>query len=220
MPLSTSTGTILLVIFCAAVSFLLGSLPFGVWIGLAWKGVDIRTLGSKNIGATNVYRVLGPAPAAVVFVLDALKGALGIVLFGELFHLPISFRILIGVSAILGHTFSPLLRFKGGKGVATSLGVLLALNWIAALIGLAAWLIVLAISRYVSLASLVAAYTLPCYAWQMPAGPERLWMLGLGIGLAILVTVKHRGNIQRLLHGTESKIGQRVGVPSESEEVR
>ncbi len=79
------------------VSYLLGSLPFGVWIGLAWKGVDIRTLGSKNIGATNVLRVLGPAPAAVVFLLDTLKGVLGIVLFGRCFgHLPIAFRILIG----------------------------------------------------------------------------------------------------------------------------
>ncbi len=208
------------------VSYLLGSLPFGLWIGLAWKGVDIRTLGSKNIGATNVLRVLGWPPATVVFLLDTLKGMLGIVVFSELFRymfaasMPIYYRVPLGICAILGHSFSPFLRFKGGKGVATSLGVLLALNPIAALIGLFTWGAVLLITRYVSLASLVAAYTLPCYAWQMPAGMEREWMLCLGIGLALLVTVKHRGNIQRLLHGAEPRIGQRVSVPSESAEVR
>ncbi len=210
---------------CAVVSYLLGSLPFGVWIGLAWKGVDIRTLGSKNIGATNVFRVLGPAPAVVVLLLDALKGALGIVLFSACFQslypadMHIVFRVLIGVSAIFGHTFSPFLRFKGGKGVATSLGALLALNWMGALIAVVAWAAVLAIFRYVSLASLVGAYTLPFSAWRIADIHERQWMLWLGIALAILVTVKHRGNMQRLLHGTESRIGQRVDIPAESAEV-
>lgn len=227
----SSAGTLLFIFLCAVLSYLLGALPFGLWIGLAWKGVDIRTLGSKNIGATNVLRVLGPAPATVVFLLDTLKGALGIVLFGAVFvslfsaPMPFHFRALIGVCAILGHSYSPLLRFKGGKGVATSLGALLALHWMAALIGVLAWVIVLAIFRYVSLASLVAAYTLPFSAWQLSATSFSAWqlspdaeMLWLCIGLAILVTVKHRGNLLRLLHGTEPRIGQRVGAPANSAE--
>lgn len=217
----------LIILTCCIASYLIGSLPFGLWIGLIWKGVDIRTLGSKNIGATNVLRVLGPAPAATVFVLDTLKGAFVLVLAVDLLqaNIPFPFHVLIGLCAIIGHTFSPFLQFKGGKGVATSLGVLLALSPLVAVIALVSWLVILGITRYVSLASLVAAYTLPFSALQVHAtlaeahSPERWWMFWLGIVLAVLVTVKHRANIQRLLAGTEPKIGQRVEAPSESAEV-
>lgn len=215
---------ILLICFACCASYLIGSLPFGLWIGLAWKGVDIRTLGSKNIGATNVLRVLGPGPAAVVFVLDTLKGALAIIVFIDLLlpgaAVPFLYRVLIGLCAILGHTFSPFLRFKGGKGVATSLGALLALNPLVATVALIAWGLVLAFSRYVSLASLVAAWTLPFAAFNIAPPSDQRWLVGLGLGLAILVTVKHRSNIARLLSGTESKIGKRVETPAESAEVR
>lgn len=202
---------------CAAISYLIGSLPFGLWVGLLWKGVDIRTLGSKNIGATNVLRVLGPGPASVAFLLDTAKGAAGILLTDAVIRIwfgqrpPLPALMCIGLVAILGHTFSLFLRFKGGKGVATSLGVLLALCPWVALVGLVTWIAFVAATRYVSLASLAAAFSLP-FAAHFTIGPagDRLWMIGMGVALFVLVTVKHRANIQRLLAGTESKIGQRV----------
>lgn len=202
---------------CFLVSYLIGSFPFGLWVGLLWKQVDIRTLGSQNIGATNVLRVLGPGPGLTVFALDTAKGAAGIVL-AHLFlphNAPFYQFMLIGFLAIAGHTFSPFLRFKGGKGVATSLGVLLALSLPVGLIGLGIWIALVAITRYVSLASIVAACTLPVTSLLCTGLSERRWMFGLAVMLAVLVTVKHRANIQRLLHGAESKIGQRVQVPAE-----
>jgi glycerol-3-phosphate acyltransferase PlsY len=203
-------------------SYFIGSLPFGLWIGLSWKKVDIRTLGSKNIGATNVLRVLGPGPGITVFVLDTLKGA--VALFAAHVLLPDApppALIGIGFAAVLGHTFSPFLGFKGGKGVATSLGMLFALSWQVALVALIAWGIVLAATRFVSLASLVAAFTLPFTpALCLKATPDmEHWMLGLGILVAVMVAVKHRSNIERLLNGTEPKIGQRVPATSPTEGV-
>ena len=213
----------------ALASFLIGSLPFGLWVGLA-KGVDIRTLGSRNIGATNVLRVLGPMPGALVFILDTLKGAVGILIARQfIFELssdpvksahPLSmpYLVLIGLCAVLGHTFSPFLKFKGGKGIATSLGVLLALSGQVALVGIGIWVVCVAITRYVSAASLLAALILPVASFFLLKDLERTWMLGLTIGLLVLVTVKHRANIGRLLHGTEPKFGQRVAAPAPAEE--
>lgn len=210
----------------ALASYLIGSLPFGLWVGLA-KGVDIRTLGSKNIGATNVLRVLGPVPGALVFALDTLKGAVGILIASQTKFAPFEtttfsgpdpirmpFLVLIGLCAVLGHTFSPFLKFKGGKGIATSLGVLLALSWQVALVCLGIWIVCVTITRYVSLASLLAAAGLPITSYLLLNGEDRTWMLGLTIALLVLVTVKHRVNIGRLLDGTESKFGQRVAAPA------
>lgn len=212
-----------LVVFCCIVSYLLGALPFGVWIGQWWKGIDIRTLGSQNIGATNVYRVLGPGPGITVFLLDTVKGLAipvgALLLWPALaaFHtnvpdLTMPYRIAIGLCAIFGHTFSPFLRFKGGKAVATSGGVLLALNPWVALIALLAFVLVVAVTRYVSLGSMIAALTLPFTSVFVLSGTDRLWMLGLSMVLAVLVTVRHRANIQRLLNHTEAKIGQRTAM--------
>lgn len=212
---------LLLFLLCCVISYLLGGLPFGLWVGLIWKRTDIRTLGSKNIGATNVLRVLGPGPAAVAFVLDTLKGAAGIMLAHLLLpELYFALVMLIGFCAILGHTFSPFLGFKGGKGVATSLGMLLACCWQVAVVALLSWIVVVAITRYVSLASLVAAFSLPFTAYLMLRGDDQWWMVGFGVALAVLVTLKHRANIHRLLNGTESKIGQRAEVTPETAEVR
>lgn len=218
---------LLILLLCCVVSYLIGSLPFGLWIGLLWKHVDIRTLGSKNIGATNVLRVLGPGPGITVCVLDTAKGAAGIVLARILFsHVlrtdaPLPLLILIGFLAILGHTFSAFLRFKGGKGVATTLGVLLALSPFVAGVGLLVWLVLVAATRYVSLASIAAGISLPFAAYFDPdLKSDRWWMVGLCIALAILVTVKHRTNIQRLLAGTEPKIGQRVEIATPGTEGR
>ncbi|MHB9130277.1 MAG: glycerol-3-phosphate 1-O-acyltransferase PlsY [Armatimonadota bacterium] len=222
------TALTLFVSICL-LSYLVGSLPFGLWIGLLWKGLDIRTLGSKNIGATNVLRVLGPGPGVSVFVLDTLKGGFGVMLAYVAWpllpawhlqmhekELALPYLVVIGLCAILGHTFSLFLGFKGGKGVATSLGALLALNPPMAVIALLSWVAVLAVTRYVSAASLVAAYTLPFSAYLALRDTDRFYMLALGTALALLVTVKHRTNIKRLLTGTEAKIGERVEVPAET----
>jgi len=213
----------------ALASYLIGSLPFGLWVGLA-KGVDIRTLGSKNIGATNVLRVLGPGAGLLVMLLDTLKGIAGILIarqfqfepsgiYTVIFSAPIRmpFLVIIGLCAVLGHTFSPFLKFKGGKGIATSLGILLALSWQVGLIGLGIWILLVAVTRYVSLASLLAALSLPISSYLLLKGDDRTWMLGLTIALLILVTLKHRANIGRLLSGTEAKFGQRVAAPVEEE---
>lgn len=193
------------------LSYLFGSLPFGLWIGLLWKKVDVRTLGSKNIGATNVLRVLGPGPAALSFSLDVVKGAVGVLLL-RTYSPATSFHwlVLVGLCAVLGHTFSIFLRFQGGKGIATSLGLLLALSWPVALSALVVWLLVTALTRYVSLASLLAAFTLPFASHFLLQQPERLWMVIITALLAILVTVKHLPNIKRLLAGTEAKLGKKV----------
>lgn len=204
-------------LFCL-VSYLAGSLPFGLWVGLVWKRVDIRTLGSKNIGATNVLRVLGPGPGVTVFLLDTVKGGVGVALARMLQpSLPVWALILIAFLGIAGHSFSVFLRFKGGKGVATSLGALLALSPPVAGIGLAVWILFVAATRYVSLASILAAFSLP-FAAYFTVTDGRGWIVALGAALFLLVTVKHRANIHRLLTGTESRIGQRVPVPAASTE--
>ena len=212
------------ILVCCLLSYLLGSLPFGLWVGLWWKGIDIRTLGSKNIGATNVWRVLGCGPGVTVFMLDTAKGAAGIA-FARFLLGPsrtqgaeIWLPILIGFLAIAGHTFSVFLRFKGGKGVATTLGALLALNLLLAVLILAIWVLCVTLTRYVSVGSLVAGAATPFVAYFLlrshyPA--ECWWMVELGVVVALLVTVKHRGNIKRLLAGTEAKVGRGQAVSSD-----
>jgi len=207
---------LLITLFCCVVSYIVGSFPFGLWVGQLWKGVDIRTLGSKNIGATNVLRVLGPGPGALVFLLDTLKGCVGVALAYKLIpNAHFLVYIIVGFLGIAGHIFSIFLRFKGGKGVATSFGALLALSYPMALITLAAWVIILAVTRYVSVAALSAGLILPFAAYFTVPPPGKIWMVGLSIALCILVTVKHWANILRLRNGTESKIGQRVEILAE-----
>jgi glycerol-3-phosphate acyltransferase PlsY len=206
----------LLLLLACAVSYFAGSLPFGLWIGLYWKKVDIRTLGSNNIGTTNVLRVLGPGPGFAVFVLDTVKGLAGIALARLLWpEIPMPALIFVGFCAILGHTFSLFLGFKGGKGVATSFGVLIGLNGGVALVTFVLWALLVALTRYVSVASIVAGICIPIAAYILMAhDPGRPWMVGLGIILVVLVLVKHRTNIARLRAGTEAKIGQRVQLPA------
>jgi len=174
--------------------------------------------------------VLGPGPGALVMALDVLKGVAGIVIarqfLFELASAPVKsahaitmpYLVLIGLCAVLGHTFSPFLKFKGGKGISTSLGILLALSWPVGLIGFGIWVLLVAVTRYVSLASLLAALSLPISSFFLLKDVDRISMLVLTITLLILVTVKHRTNIGRLLNGTEPKFGQRVAAPSVKEE--
>jgi glycerol-3-phosphate acyltransferase PlsY len=194
----------------ALAAYFIGSVPTGFLIARA-RGVDIRAHGSGNIGATNVLRVLGKTAGILVLALDALKGALAVLLVPRLcgrwvsaeeaaLYLP----LVAGISTILGHNYTCWLGFKGGKGVATSGGVLAALVPVAFLITLATWLLVIWLSRYVSLGSVVAAAVLP-FATYFTHSNRALLALTTVIGL--LVIWRHRANIRRLRAGTESKIG-------------
>lgn len=191
----------------ALVSYLFGSIPTGYVAGRL-RGVDIRTAGSGNIGATNVFRTLGKTAGIIVLVIDAFKG-FAACRFVPLFFAaspPENLEIVGGLAAILGHNYTCWLKFKGGKGIATSAGVLLGwMPWGLALV-LTVWLVVFAASRYVSLASIVAAVALPAAAW-LTTGSFRMILIGTLVGA--MAVYKHRSNIRRLLDGTEHRFGTR-----------
>ena len=186
---------------CAAFAYLLGSIPFGLILTrLAGLG-DVRQIGSGNIGATNVLRTGRKGLAAATLALDAGKGALAVVVarsFGP------EFAAVAAVVAVLGHLFPVWLRFKGGKGVATAAGVLLAYNPPVALATVATWLMIALLFRYSSLAALTAAILAPLWAWLF--GPRALLPVAVVGIIALLVVSRHVGNINRLMHGAESKI--------------
>lgn len=189
-------------------SYLLGSIPFGFIVAKKLKGIDIRDHGSGNIGATNIMRVIGPVPAAAVFIADILKGFIP-VMAAKIWIQPPSdlFIIGCGVIAIIGHTLSVFLNFKGGKGVATGLGVIIGLNPLIAAIAFGIWIVVLAISRYVSLASMVASLSVPIMMMYLQSS----WTFTIFTAIiAIYIIIKHRENIVRIINGNESKIGEKV----------
>lgn len=183
-------------------SYLVGSIPNGLIIGKTLYNVDLRQFGSKNIGATNAYRTLGLRPALMVFVTDALKGVLG-VLIGQYIGETSIAQLLGGIAAIIGHNWSVFLGFKGGRGVATGLGVIAVISPKVTLIVFVVWAIIVYFTRYVSLASIVAAALVPITMWLLNARQEFLYF---GIVAALFVIIRHRPNIERLLNGTESKI--------------
>lgn len=189
------------------VGYLVGSISFAVLLAKA-RGIDIFGVGSGNPGATNVLRILGKKYGYTCFILDALKGVAavligtGLALQAGLDAQAMGIAGLFG--AILGHSFSVFLKFRGGKGVATTVGGLFALMPPVMLVGAVAWLVVFFIWRYVSLASIVLGISLPLAAWFL--GESRLGT-GLCLLLAVLIIVRHRSNIQRLLAGTENRAG-------------
>jgi glycerol-3-phosphate acyltransferase PlsY len=185
------------------VGYLLGSIPFGlVLTRLAGLG-DIRRIGSGNIGATNVLRTGNKALAAATLLLDGGKGAAAVVLCAPIAGQEAA--LAAGLTAVLGHNFPIWLRFKGGKGVATTLGVLLAAAWPVGVGACLTWLIVAVVFRYSSLAALVALAAAPAYAWEL--GEHAV--AGLALALAVLSFIRHHANIRRLIKGEESKIGAR-----------
>ncbi len=203
-------------------AFLLGSIPFGLLIGRL-RGVDVRGIGSGNIGATNVGRALGKRYFFLVLLLDALKAAMPAGIASILVHVNLSpgersagiygLWIGVGVAAMLGHIFSPFLGFRGGKGVACGLGLVLGVFpylTLPGVVGLSLFVIVVKISRYISLGSIVAAASLPLtylgFAWLLDWSLDRQWPVLLLLALvAGLVVIRHRTNIQRLIAGTEEK---------------
>jgi glycerol-3-phosphate acyltransferase PlsY len=199
---------ILVILLLTTLAYLLGSVPFGLLISKA-KGVDIRKQGSGNIGATNVLRCLGKPLGITCFVLDALKGYLPAALFPLIGKVDPTFGILFGTAAILGHNFPVFLNFKGGKGVATSAGVLLGVAPLAVVIGLAAWVIVFKVSGYVSLGSIIATLVVIITGWTAGYGPVIATALTL---LGALSIYRHRSNIQRLLAGTENKFQKKQKI--------
>ena len=188
--------------FCLIVlTYFIGAIPSGVWIGKAFKGIDVRDYGSKNSGATNSYRVLGAKLGVVVLIMDVLKGFIPLYIASH-FNLMYNDLVILGLVAILAHTFSCFISFKGGKGVATSLGVFLFLIPVITLILLAIFMVIVYFTRYISLGSITAAFLLPIFTFFSDKG-SYLFVLSLIIG--IFVIYRHKANISRLLSGTESK---------------
>jgi glycerol-3-phosphate acyltransferase PlsY len=199
--------TVAIWIGCAVVCYLLGSIPTGfVWGQL--RGMDIRKVGSGNIGATNVMRALGTGPGVTVLLIDALKGWLPVWLAPRVFpELDRSaLQILCTVAVVAGHNWTCWLKFKGGKGVATSAGALLAMVPGPLVCALAVWGIVFGLSRYVSLASIAASVAVPVATWFL-THDVKLFVFAAIIGL--LAVYRHKSNIQRLLAGTENRIGRK-----------
>jgi glycerol-3-phosphate acyltransferase PlsY len=189
------------------ISYLLGAIPFGVIFGKAIKGIDLREVGSGNIGAANAFRALGFWGGLAVLVTDVGKGTLGVLVASLISpgdFLPWA-KVLCGIAALVGHNYSCFLGFKGGKGIATSLGVLLALSPKAALSALACWGILVAVTKYSSLGSIVGACSVPVFMviFKDPL-PYRIF----GILAALFALYKHKANIQRLIAGTELKIDE------------
>lgn len=197
-------GYELLILLMICFAYFLGALPFGVLISSA-LGVDIMTKGSGNIGATNVGREVGKLPSLIVFVADLLKGFVpafvgGSALGGTSFS-P-EWAVACGFVAVLGHSFSPALGFKGGKGVSSSLGVVFAATPVLALIGLGAFVLLMLLTQYVSLSSLVACFSLPIMAVLMK---DSVVLVGFYAALALYILVRHRANIARLISRQEPK---------------
>jgi acyl phosphate:glycerol-3-phosphate acyltransferase len=221
MPLTTRQTFYLLI----AAAYLLGSVPFGLLVGWA-KGIDVRKSGSGNIGATNVGRLLGRQYFFLVFALDLLKSLVPMMLgtwialraWGHLTQTSYILWLMVGLAAVFGHMFSIFLGFKGGKGVATSAGVMLGL-WpfytVPAIFAISAFLLTLKLTRYMSVASMVGASTFPIFyffialyrGWD-PLG-RQLPLLVAGVVMAVFLVYKHRGNIGRLRAGTESRLGKK-----------
>ncbi len=202
-------------VLIAAAAYLLGSIPTGYLLVRLFRHEDIRSVGSGNIGATNVLRSGGKGLGAATFLLDTLKGCSAVWLGGFLGALLLpstplrSAQALAALFAVIGHIFPIWLHFRGGKGVAVGFGVfLVAAPW-AALAAISVFLVVLLLSRYVSLASILGAACFPIFAWFLVTGARPTAYIAVQCAVAMLIIVKHHQNIRRLLTGTESRFGVR-----------
>ncbi len=211
-------------VLTALAAYLLGSIPTGYLVAKA-KGIDIRSVGSGNIGATNVFRILGKPAGIFVLLADAAKGFIAVVLILNFYHelndampklfpvealaypdVRMNYGILAGFAAILGHNYTCFLKFKGGKGIATTAGVLIALAPSAFLVVLCIFILIVAVSRYISLGSVIAAFCLPFAVWFFHGSKT---MIAVMSALGALAIYKHKANIGRLLNGTENRLGKK-----------
>lgn len=205
------------ILFSALISYLLGSIPSSVWLGRHFANLDVREHGSGNAGATNTFRVLGKKLGTAVLLMDVTKGLLAVSLVYLLVKLVpstsfsgwdkttiVNLQLLFGILAVVGHIFPVFAQFKGGKGIATLLGMVIGISYPLALCCIGVFLFVLLTSKYVSLSSMLATISYPTFAFFVFHRTEILLLL-FGIVAAILVVFTHRKNIKRLLHGTESK---------------
>ena len=202
MPLPDLSLTPTAAILSLVLGYLLGSVPFGLLFSYALGEGDVRKIGSGSIGATNVLRTGNYAAAALTLLFDALKGAAPVLIARALWGADAG--LFAGLAAFLGHLFPVWLGFKGGKGIAVSLGILLALYWPVAVLALASWIAILAAFRISSLSALAAAVLTPLYMFLFHRPHETM----LAVLLAVLVFVAHRENVRRLLRGEEPRIGQ------------
>jgi len=208
------TGMTLLVL---AAAYVVGSIPTGLWLGLAVHGVDIRQHGSRNIGATNTLRILGKKLGVLAFLGDTGKGAVAVLLIAPFSTWPYA-ALACGLAAIIGHMASIFIRFQGGKGVATSAGVFLALAPIPTLAALGVFLLVVAATRMVSAGSCLAAITLAAAVLMMPHSwvaapahqiPDTAVFRGIVVALGVFVVFRHRANLIRIVRGQEHRLGSR-----------
>jgi len=220
---------ILSYLLTALSAYLLGSIPFG-YLAAKAKGIDIRSAGSGNIGATNAMRVLGKPAGIFVLVMDALKGYVACAAFpSKVFNflaphfsgLPTDFQhapaevqthlfVVAGIFAVLGHNYTCWLKFKGGKGIATTGGVYLALAPWALLVALIVFILAIWLTKYVSIGSISAAVALPATVWVLP--PHNLLLSIVTTALGALAIYKHKSNLQRLMAGTENRLGKKKEV--------
>jgi glycerol-3-phosphate acyltransferase PlsY len=203
-----------LILICASaiVGYLLGSIPTAVWIGKAYYNIDVRDHGSKNAGATNTFRVLGKKPGTIVLVIDVLKGIIASIfpiIFNQFILLDYSFlialRLISSIFSMIGHVLPVFAQFKGGKGVATSLGVLIGLQPLAAMICFSIFLLIFILSKYVSLGAILSAFLYPFIVYVVDSKVIFLEMIFTVI-LSAAVIFTHRKNIIRLIKGEENKM--------------
>lgn len=193
-------------------SYLVGAFPTSYLAGRVLRGIDLRQHGSRNLGATNVFRTMGWRVAVPVAVVDVLKGAVPVLLLGPMVPEVAWFPTLCGISAMVGHTLSPFVGFKGGKGVATAAGMFLALAPGAVGIAALLWGVLVWLTGYVSVGSVAAAAVFPVADYVLYPARRTVPDLGLDLAIAAFIVWKHRGNLQRLRAGTENRFGKQ-GIP-------
>jgi len=204
---------LLIILTSIFLSYLIGSIPTSYIFAKLIKGIDIRDHGSGNVGATNLMRTAGKVPGVIALILDALKGVLAVTVIANIFYFQNSiisepcFRVILGIFAVGGHIWTVFLKFKGGKGVATALGVFIGLAPLVTLISLGIWLIFVVLFKYVSLGSIAMCLSMPVLMYLYGTHIEYII---LSITLCIFICYKHKTNISRLIKRQEYKIGQRV----------
>ena len=209
-------------VLALAASYLVGGIPTALIVGKLLRGIDVREYGSKNAGATNAWRVLGPKPGITVLAIDAAKGVVAVLLLAEVAAIPLhpvaepqTMAILCGLAAIVGHIWTPYAGFRGGKGVGTAAGVFGAIAPIPVLAALIVFIVVVATTRYISAGSLCAAVVLPAVLiaqYRMTPDETSLVTVVAACAVGLLVIVRHRTNIRRIIAGTENRFGRTTGA--------